>query len=326
MDFAPAQALSPAAMKRALTTLCVATASAATLMLAGCGGEQQEAGGNTAENTASPAAPGSPAPAPVPAPSPAGATAWQLQASDAGTTLALVAAGGAPTIRIVCPARQETLVVSVPGFRAIGSEERMSFGSGGDVVALVADVRGDKERGGVTASGAVKEKLSALLGGAVSASYGAQTSGPHPAPPAAVAGAFVAACRPSAQSAAQSSPPSAPPSAGAASPCLMQDGARLDVTPRRAIGTEPFWNARIEGRCVTYSHPEDQAGTRVWTRYAKNGEGETWTGALGGRRLALRIRPAPGCSDGMSDRRYKFAAELDVAGEKRTGCAEAGAH
>ena len=95
------------------------------------------------------------------------------------------------------------------------------------------------------------------------------------------------------------------------------------MTPLRAVGTEPFWGARIEGRCVTYSHPDDQAGTRVWTRYAPGpAGGGTWSGALGGRRFVLATRPAPGCSDGMSDRRYPIAVELLVGGERRSGCAE----
>jgi uncharacterized membrane protein len=102
----------------------------------------------------------------------------------------------------------------------------------------------------------------------------------------------------------------------------MQGSERLSVASLRAVGTEPFWGARIEGRCVTYSHPEDQSGTRIWTRYSPAaGGGGTWAGALGGRRFELRIRPQPGCSDGMSDQRYPFAAELFVAGERRTGCA-----
>jgi len=103
----------------------------------------------------------------------------------------------------------------------------------------------------------------------------------------------------------------------------VQGNERLRIGALRAVGTEPFWGARIEGRCVTYSHPEDQAGTRIWTRYsAGTGGGGTWSGALGGRRFELRIRPQPGCSDGMSDRRYPLAAELFVNGERRTGCAE----
>ena len=120
--------------------------------------------------------------------------------------------------------------------------------------------------------------------------------------------------------AASPTPASAPPVART-SACLMQDNKRLSVKPLRAIGTEPFWGAQIEGRCVTYSHPEYQRGTRIWTRYTAHGEGGTWTGALGGRPFILRTRPQPGCSDGMSDRRYPLAVELTVNGEQRRGCA-----
>lgn len=106
--------------------------------------------------------------------------------------------------------------------------------------------------------------------------------------------------------------------------CRMQDGERLTMTPLRAIGTEPFWGARIEGRCVTYSTPEDQAGTRIWTKYNPGPDGGIWSGALGGRQFELRTRPAPppGCSDGMSDNRYPHAVTLRVRGETRTGCAK----
>jgi uncharacterized membrane protein len=101
----------------------------------------------------------------------------------------------------------------------------------------------------------------------------------------------------------------------------MQDDERLQITPLRAIGTEPFWGARIEGRCVTYSHPENQAGIRVWTRYTAAPGGGAWVGALGGQRFELLTRAAPGCSDGMSDRRYPIEVELLVGGERRRGCA-----
>lgn len=106
------------------------------------------------------------------------------------------------------------------------------------------------------------------------------------------------------------------------SPCLAQDGKPLGVPPLHALGTEPFWSARIEGRCVTYSHPEDPKGTRVWTRYTPVSGGGIWSGALGGRRFELRASPRPGCSDGMSDKSYPIAVELIVAGERRSGCAE----
>ncbi|MBV8686732.1 MAG: hypothetical protein JOZ90_03700 [Alphaproteobacteria bacterium] len=118
--------------------------------------------------------------------------------------------------------------------------------------------------------------------------------------------------------------PRAAPAASPApsSPCRSQDGRRLDLAALRATGTEPFWSAAIEGRCVTYSTPEDPTGERVWTLYAAGpGGAGAWAGALRGRPFVLRLRPEPGCSDGMSDRSYSFAAELLVGGERRRGCA-----
>jgi uncharacterized membrane protein len=246
---------------------------------------------------------------------------WDLQSSGEGVALVLAGADR-PAIRLFCPAGGKRLVVNVPGFRPIGSEERLSLGSGGEAAALVADSGGDRQRGGVTGTGAVPDTLAGLIKGPVSASYGAQRSGPHPAPPGALSSAFVAACRegsaPPAQAAAE---PTAAP-AGSANPCRVQDGKALSVAAFRALGTEPFWNARIEGRCVTYSNPEDQKGTRIWARFVPGRGGGAWSGSLGGRRFELRIRPGAGCSDGMSDRRYPLAAELSVGGERRQGCAE----
>ncbi|MDB5669013.1 MAG: hypothetical protein JWL74_1963 [Alphaproteobacteria bacterium] len=127
---------------------------------------------------------------------------------------------------------------------------------------------------------------------------------------------------PQSSSAGAEPPASAGARAGpATSACLMQGGERLRPTPLRALGTEPFWGARIEGRCVTYSTPDDQAGTRIWTRYTPAANGGTWVGTLGGERFELTTRVEPGCSDGMSDRRYPIAVELLVRGERRRGCA-----
>ena len=111
--------------------------------------------------------------------------------------------------------------------------------------------------------------------------------------------------------------------AGSANPCLMQAGDRLQVTPIRAVGTEPFWGARVEGRCVTYSTPENQRGVRVWTRYSAGDNGRaTWAGQLDGSKFQMRVRPETACSDGMSDQSYPLAVELTVNGEERRGCAQ----
>ena len=105
-------------------------------------------------------------------------------------------------------------------------------------------------------------------------------------------------------------------------PCLMQMGQHLNGPALRAIGTEPFWSARIEGRCITYSHPQDPDGTRIWARYSVHPSGGTWSGAVEGLRFELRTTRRPGCSDGMSDRDYPIAVQLTVGQERRTGCAE----
>ena len=245
---------------------------------------------------------------------------WVLKPSAKDTTLVLQMQTGSRIMSLTCASGENRLQINVPGFTPIGSEDRLSFGSGsgGEVEALVADFRGDQQLGGVSAEVIVPANLAALVGGPISASYGAQTSGPHPAVPRNIAGSFVAACR----GAASVGTPRAALPARSVSPCLMQDGQQISVQPLRAIGTEPFWAARVEGRCVTYSHPEDQQGTRVWTRFTPTPNGGEWTGALDGRQFELRTRAAPGCSDGMSDRSYPVSVDLLVNGEQRKGCAE----
>jgi uncharacterized membrane protein len=244
-----------------------------------------------------------------------------MQSSGEGTALVLSAAGGTAAVRLFCPAGARQLIVNVPDFRPVGSEERLSFGSGGEAHALVADARGDAQRGGVTGIGPVPANLAAMLSGTVAVSYGAQSSGPHPAPPQNLAAEFAGSC------ADQAGEPVAPELVSsnmptATSACLIQDGKSVPANRLRAIGTEPFWGGRVQGRCVTYSHPDDQQGTRVWTRFSGSAAKGTWTGTLRGKPFVLRTRPQAGCSDGMSDNRYPIAVSLAVGGEQRTGCAQ----
>ncbi|HYG48789.1 MAG TPA: hypothetical protein VD846_12725 [Allosphingosinicella sp.] len=294
--------------------------AATSILVSACGtGDRGPTAAAEAGNEAeAPAAGNQIAATPAATPEKSAAMRWDLQSSGEGAALALLPGSGPAAIRLFCPAGRNRLLVNVPGFRPIGSEERLSFGGGGDAVALVADPRGDSQRGGVSGAGEVPDGLKALVAGPLSASYGAQRSGPHPAPPRSLASAFVAACREGATAARQA----AEGPAGSASPCLVQDGERLRISPLRAVGTEPFWGARIEGRCVTYSHPEDQKGTRIWTRHTSGPDGGIWTGSLGGKPFRLATRARKDCSDGMSDRRYPFEVDLLVGGERRSGCAE----
>ena len=123
--------------------------------------------------------------------------AWQSAASGEGDALFLAIGEGPRIVALFCPASSGDLLVNVPAFRPIPSEERMSFGAGGTAVTLVADPRGDRGRGGVSGRGAIPAELSAILASAagIAVNYGAQNSGPHPAPPPDLAAQFLAGCR-----------------------------------------------------------------------------------------------------------------------------------
>ena len=284
----------------------------AATLLAGCNtGQQEPSPGNGSENVG-----GSSEDA-----------AWDLQSSGEGSALVLADGG----VRLFCPTERNVLVVNVQSFRPVGSEERMTFGQGRMAETLVADSSGDAARGGVTAEGPVPENLAELLSGPVAVNYGSQNSGPHPTPPTALVNAFAGSCggevteRPDSGGTSER-PPGEPRSPDQGSEgrgaCLTgRDGGAIPANRIRAVGTEPFWGASVEGRCVTYSHPEDQSGTRVWTEFSGSAENGTWSGFLNGRPFVMKTRPQPGCSDGMSDRRYPIEVALTVDGEQRQGCA-----
>jgi uncharacterized membrane protein len=92
----------------------------------------------------------------------------------------------------------------------------------------------------------------------------------------------------------------------------------LDV---KALGTEPFWAAEVDGRCVTYKTPENQEGVRVWAQVMEGTDKIVWNGAMDNREFQLVVKRAAACSDGMSDRTYPMEAVLRVRGETRRGCA-----
>lgn len=205
----------------------------AGLLLAACGRTADAPADNAAGNRGSPAAP---------------AEGWQFDPSGEGPALVLTGEHGSAAMRLICPADQDSLLVNIPAFEPVGSEERLSFGQGGQVVALVADVSGDSARGGVTGSGAVPENLVDLLSGRLAASYGSQTSGPHLTPPAALVNRFADACSGAAPNGGANADEAA---AGDVSACLIQDGGRIPENRLHAVGTEPFWAADVQGRCVT---------------------------------------------------------------------------
>lgn len=152
------------------------------MIAGGCAPAPSDTAGETREPAAE--APGTHLPAP-----------WKLEESEAGTALAY-ARNGELLATFFCPAASDELLLNVPAFRAVASEERMTLGAGETATALVADFRGDHRRGGVSATGPVPSELEWILAGPqIHINHGSQNAGPFPAPPAKLAARFTTACR-----------------------------------------------------------------------------------------------------------------------------------
>lgn len=120
---------------------------------------------------------------------------WESAASGEGMSLRLVQPDGKLILSIACLGRLARLVAHVPGFTAIGSEDRLSLGFGNEPVPLVADPT-RQEPAGISAEGALSGDMERLLEEAdqISAVHGRQRVGPHPAPDAALKEQFAKAC------------------------------------------------------------------------------------------------------------------------------------
>lgn len=169
----------------------------ATLALAACGAPAPDADDPATPDP--PAAAPSASVSPTASPPPSAAGRWDMVSSGEGDGLFFGAVEGEPgKVHLFCPngASGAGLLVNVNAFTPVGSEERMSFGSGGTVVTLVADSSGDAQRGGVSGTGPVPAELRAILTGSegVAVNYGSQNAGPFPAVPAELAEAFVGGC------------------------------------------------------------------------------------------------------------------------------------
>ena len=82
------------------------------------------------------------------------------------------------------------------------------------------------------------------------------------------------------------------------------------------VGTEPFWGGAIrpDGLSLTRA---GQAEVRADNPGVKVEDG---TGLWNAGALVLTLRAEP-CSDGMSDRRYGYRAEVTLDGQALRGCA-----
>lgn len=91
----------------------------------------------------------------------------------------------------------------------------------------------------------------------------------------------------------------------------------------RAFGTEPFWSIAVDGAAMTWTTPENAAGTRLTARRTDTANGARFEAGEGGERYVLTIGPGP-CSDGMSDRTHAYTATWTVGARTERGCANPG--
>lgn len=125
-------------------------------------------------------------------------------------------------------------------------------------------------------------------------------------------------------------PPASPqpavdaPAAGAAPAAKRAPGSE-SVDPLwifRAFGTEPFWNVKVEGATLTYTTPENQAGTSMQGERHATAGGVEITGNHENTAFALTIAHGE-CSDGMSDNTYQLVSTFRYGDAEFKGCAEA---
>lgn len=134
-------------------------------------------------------------PAAVPDTSGNGTPRWESATGEEGTILRLVGPQGGLVMSLACRAGSGTLAARIPAFRPIASEDRLSLALGAKTVTLAADPAGSEA--GLVARGAMPADLAGDLENAkrIFALYGAQRSGPHPAPPQQLGEAFASTCR-----------------------------------------------------------------------------------------------------------------------------------
>lgn len=116
--------------------------------------------------------------------------------SGGGSTLRLVNPDGSLRMSIACSGTPAKLVVSVPSFSPIGSEDRFAFAVGQEPVTLVADPTRQPAGAGVTGEGPAPANFAALFRDAqqIGALYGTQQVGPHIPPPREFVSGFLEAC------------------------------------------------------------------------------------------------------------------------------------
>lgn len=127
---------------------------------------------------------------------------------------------------------------------------------------------------------------------------------------------MLAACSPQAPDGAAAPPPAdAPATPPAAAPIPEEFSGDMD-----ARGTEPFWGLQIRDTQITLQRPDHPVLVGPNPGLVMKDGKAVWETQAGTNRLVATLSLAA-CSDGMSDLKYAYAAEVVLGGETLKGCA-----
>lgn len=130
---------------------------------------------------------------------------------------------------------------------------------------------------------------------------------------------LLAACAPQAPDGSTAPPPAdAPPAVAApvvSTPIPEEFAGGMD-----ARGTEPFWGLQIRDTQITLQRPDHPAAVGPNPGMTVQEGKAVWETQAGADRLKVTLTLQP-CSDGMSDLKYDYAAEVVIGSETLKGCA-----
>lgn len=86
------------------------------------------------------------------------------------------------------------------------------------------------------------------------------------------------------------------------------------------IGTEPFWNVKIEAAGITFHLMGEDPLTYPYKAARKQDTAQVYETTSKGSRLKVSITEE-GCSDGMSDAHYPYKVTVEKDGTTYQGCA-----
>ena len=128
----------------------------------------------------------------------------------------------------------------------------------------------------------------------------------------------LAACEPQAPDGAPAPPPADAPAPPADAPVPLPADFAGDL---KLVGTEPFWGASIAKGTVTLTRPDHPDVVAPAATPRMEGDRAVWSQHAGEDAFVVTLWKQD-CSDGMSDRVYRFFAEIWIDGETLKGCAD----